>query len=126
MTHRISVTLSTIASIAVGLSAFSPLSVHATDNQTTVTYPYYAFIEDPENPWNTVWDALDSTGTAEYSDEFFNDTSPGDHPELRAMSYALALAGYENQADGYPTDSGTPNPKLINLLDQMGFSDYQS
>ncbi len=42
------------------------------------------------------------------------------------MSYALALAGYENQADGYPASELSPYPKLINLLDQLGFSDYQS
>ena len=106
---------------------FSPLTAYAADYQsTTVTYPYYAFVENPEEPWSSVWDALDSTGTVEYSDEFFEVASPGDHPELRALSYALALAGYENQADGYPSTATEPNPKLINLLDQMGFSDYQS
>ena len=42
------------------------------------------------------------------------------------MSCALALAGYENQADGYPASELSPYPKLINLLDQLGFSDYQS
>ena len=122
-----SITLSIAVGIAISTFAFSPYSVQAADYQTrTVTYPYYAFVEDPDKPWSSVWDALDSTGTIEYSDEFFNVVSPGDHPELRALSYALALAGYENQADGYPSASATPNPKLINLLDQMGFSDYQS
>lgn len=91
----------------------------------TATYPYYAFIEDSENPWESVYDALDATDTIEYSDEYFDVASPGDHPELRAVSYALALAGYENQADGYPSDSSTTNPKLIDFLDQLGFSDYQ-
>ena len=95
-------------------------------NTTTVTYPYYGFVEDPENPWETVWDALDETGTVEYSDSFFTVASPGDHPELRALSYALALAGYENEADGYPSTSTEKNPKLTKLLNQMGFSDYQT
>ena len=95
-------------------------------NTTTVTYPYYGFVEDPENPWETVWDALDETGTVEYSDDFFTETSPGEHPKLRALSYALALAGYENEADGYPSTSTEKNPKLTNLLNQMGFSDYQT
>ena len=93
---------------------------------TTVTYPYYAFIENPEHPWQTPYDALDATDTIEYSDDFFSEPSPGDHPELRAMSYALALAGFENQADGYPFDPSDPNPKLKGLLNQLGFSDYQS
>ena len=92
----------------------------------TATYPYYAFVEDPDNPWETVWDALDSTDTIKYSDSYFDAPSPGDHPELRAVSYALALAGYENQADGYPIDSSVANPKLIDFLTQLGFSDYQS
>ena len=92
----------------------------------TATYPYYAFVEDPDNPWETVWDALDSTDTIKYSDSYFDAPSPGDHPELRAVSYALALAGYENQADGYPVDGSVANPKLIDFLDQLGFSDYQS
>ena len=109
------------------LAATLAVPVSATKyNTTTVTYPYYGFVEDPENPWGTVYDALDETGEVEYSDEFFLEPSPGDHPELRALSYALALAGYENQADGYPADPSYPNPKLTNLLDQMGFSDYQS
>ena len=67
----------------------------------TATYPYYAFIENSDEPWETVWDALDATGTIEYSDGYFDVPSPGDHPELRAVSYALALAGFENGADGY-------------------------
>ena len=102
------------------------LPAHASNyNTETITYPYYAFVEDPNNPWETVYDALDETGTIEYSDEFFFEPSPGDHPELRALSYALALAGYENQSDGYPADPANPNPKLVNMLDQMGFSDYE-
>ncbi len=92
----------------------------------TATYPYYAFVEDPDNPWETVWDALDSTDTIKYSDSYFDAPSPGDHPELRTASYALALAGYENQADGYPADGSVANPKLIDFLTQLGFSDYQS
>lgn len=91
----------------------------------TATYPYYAFVEDPDNPWGTVWDALDSTGTINYSDSYFNVPSPGDHPELRAVSYALALAGFENKADGYPHNSSIQNPKLQLFLDQLGFSNYQ-
>ena len=78
----------------------------------TATYPYYAFIEDENNPWSSVYDALDTTDTIEYSDSYFNVASPGDHPELRAVSYALALAGFENEADGYPSDGSTPNLKL--------------
>lgn len=113
--------------IATLMIAFITTPTLATDYQTTtVTYPYYAFVEDPENPWQTEYDALDSIGTVEYSDEFFSEPSPGDHPELRTVSYALALAGYENQADGYPSDPSNPYPKLKGLLDQMGFSDYQS
>ena len=108
---------------------FSP-TVHnalaSTADEITVTYPYYGFVEDPNHPWETVFDALDETGTINYSDAYFEEPSPGDHPELRAVSYALALAGYENQADGYPSDPSKPNPKLYNLLNQLGFSDYQS
>jgi hypothetical protein len=119
----------TISLVAATLTLLLPAaSVFASSNYqtTTVTYPYYGFVENPENPWSSVWDALDSTGTIEYSDDFFTVPSPGDHPELRALSYALALAGYENKADGYPSTETTPNPKLTNLLDQMGFSDYES
>lgn len=75
------------------------------EDSITATYPYYAFVENPDEPWQTVWDALDATDTIEYSDHYFDVSSTGDHPELRAVSYALALAGYENQADGYPSDS---------------------
>ena len=113
--------------LATIFSLFSLCNVSATESEKlTVTYPYYGFVEDPENPWQTAYDALDETGTIEYSDAYFYESSPGDHPELRAMSYALALAGYENQADGYPSTSSTSNPKLLGLLDQLGFSDYQS
>lgn len=101
-------------------------SVYALDNSYTVTYPYYAFVENPDEPWQTVWDALDATGTIEYSDQYFDVPSMGDHPELRAVSYALALAGYENQADGYPSDSSTPNPKLTKFMSELGFDDYDS
>ncbi|MBQ3325567.1 hypothetical protein IJG79_00225 [Candidatus Saccharibacteria bacterium] len=104
-----------------------PSAMASSYNMTDVTYPYYAFVEDEAHPWSTVWDALDSEGTIGWSDEFFNEPSPGDHPELRAASYALALAGYENAADGYPYDDDLPPySKLTGLLDQMGFSDYQS
>ena len=91
----------------------------------TVTYPYYAFIENSDDPWESVWDALDSTDTIEYSDSYFDTPSPGDHPELRAVSYALALAGFENEADGYPSDGSTPNLKLITFLNQLGFTNYR-
>lgn len=104
-----------------------PLNTSATSaEEITVTYPYYGFVEDPERPWESVYDALDETGEIQYSDTFFDDVSPGDHPKLRAASYALALAGYENQTDGYPSPSTSPNPKLYNMLGQMGFADYQS
>ncbi len=111
-----------------GFGTFSVFDAYAKNSYqtTTITYPYYGFVENPDDPWETVYDALDETGTIEYSDEFFYEPSPGDHPELRALSYALALAGYENKADGYPSTDTTPNPKLTNLLNQMGFSDYQS
>lgn len=92
----------------------------------TATYPYYAFIENPDEPWASVYDALDSTDTIEYSDSYFDVASPGDHPELRAVSYALALAGFENQADGYPSSSSTPNLKLRTFLDELGFNGYQN
>ncbi|MBO7720031.1 hypothetical protein J6S35_00100 [Candidatus Saccharibacteria bacterium] len=125
---KLSTTLCLLAGIIT--SAFiilsSAVDIGAISHTITVTYPYYAFVEDPNHPWSTVWDALDSTDTIDYSDEFFEEKSPGDHPELRAMSYALALAGYENQADGYPSTSTEANPKLKNLLDQIGFSDYES
>ena len=90
-------------------------------------YPYYAFVEDANNPWISVWDALDATGTYEYSDQYFAVLSPGLHANLRTMSYALALAGFENQADGYPYDDNlAANPKLRKLLNEIGFSDYES
>ena len=101
-------------------------TIATSTDTTTITYPYYAFVEDPEHPWQTVYDALDATDTIDYSDAYFNEPSPGDHPELRAVSYALALAGFENTNDGYPSSTTSPNPKLYNMLDQMGFTDYQS
>ena len=100
-------------------------STSGVSDSTTATYPYYAFVEDPEDPWKTVWAALDSTDTIKYSDSYFDTPSPGDHPELRAVSYALALAGFENEADGYPSDNSTPNPKLQLFLEQLGFSNFQ-
>ena len=111
------------ASFAIGPGGYDNTS--GSSDTITVTYPYYAFVEDPDNPWKTVWDALDSTDTINYNDSYFDTPSPGDHPELRAVSYALALAGFENKADGYPSDSSTPNPKLHLFLDQLGFNDYQ-
>ncbi len=111
-------------SFAIGPGGYD--STCGSSGSITATYPYYAFVEDSDNPWGTVWDALDSTGTINYSDSYFDTPSPGDHPELRAASYALALAGFENEADGYPSDSSTPNSKLRLFLDQLGFSDYQS
>ena len=120
-----------ISTVIISTGVLPAFTVYAennsTDNTTTITYPYYGFVENPEKPWASVYDALDETDTIEYSDDFFSDPSPGDHPELRALSYALALAGYENQADGYPgTDPSNPYPKLKDMLNQMGFSDYQS
>lgn len=114
--------------IVVGASSpfIHQASATSIPDEITVTYPYYGFVEDLNHPWQTVFDALDETGTINYSDEYFTEPSPGDHPELRAVSYALALAGYENQADGYPSDPSTPNPKLYNLLSQLGFSDPES
>ena len=106
---------------------FASLTYHNTNafsNLRTVTYPYYAFQEDSESPWESVWDALDATGTVEYSDEFFDEDSYGVHPELRAASYALALAGFENQADGYPAIS--VNHKLYTMLNELGFSEPES
>ena len=99
--------------------------VSGLSDSITVTYPYYGFVENPDHPWETVWDALDSTDTINYSDSYFSVPSPGDHPELRAVSYALALAGFENEADGYPSDSSISNPKLQHFLDQLGFGNYQ-
>ena len=113
-----------VASFAIGPGGYDDTS--GSSDTITITYPYYAFVEDPDNPWKTVWDALDSTDTINYSDSYFDTPSPGDHPELRAASYALALAGFENEADGYPSDSSAPNSKLRLFLDQLGFSDYQS
>ena len=108
-------------------SGSSIIKAFATESEEiTVTYPYYAFVEDENDPWETVYDALDSTGTINYSDDYFSVPSPGNHSRLRAVSYALALAGYENQADGYPSDPTKPNPKLYDLLDQLGFSDPES
>ena len=93
-------------------------------NTITVEYPYYGFIEDPDDPWESVYDALDETDTIEYSDEYFSEPSLGDHPELRALSYALALAGFENWSDGYPIEGA--NPKLTDFLEQMGFTNAES
>ena len=120
-----------ISAVIAGTGIFPAFTAYADNggagNTTTITYPYYGFVENPEKPWASVYDALDETDTIEYSDDFFTEPSPGDHPKLRALSYALALAGFENQADGYPgTDSNNPFPKLKNMLNQMGFSDYQS
>ena len=113
----------TTASFATSLNDYDE-SIALSDS-ITVAYPYYAFIEDPNNSWETVWDALDSTDTIEYSDSYFDTPSPGNHPKLRAVSYALALAGFENEADGYPSSSSTPNPKLQLFLSQLGFNNYQ-
>ncbi len=119
-----------VSGIAITLGITTALPAHgigtAIPDEITATYPYYGFVENPEDPWDSVYDALDETGTIKYSDRYFDVPSPGDHPELRAVSYALGLAGYENTADGYPSTSATPNPKLTNFLDQLGFSDYQN
>lgn len=103
----------------------SAITVALQNEKITGEYPYYAFVEDPENPWGSTWDALDATGEYEYSDDYFAIESPGTHSALRTMSYALALAGFENAKDGYPNESGVVNPKLRKLLSELGFSDYQ-
>ncbi|MBQ9016661.1 hypothetical protein IJ103_00235 [Candidatus Saccharibacteria bacterium] len=116
-------------SLIAGLALLNPAASNAQAAEAekyAVTYPYYGFVEDPENPWESVYDPLDETGTVEYSDEFFSEPSPGDHPELRVVSYALALAGYENLSDGYPMESDVANPKLRDFLNQLGFHDYES
>ena len=112
-----------VASFAIGPDSYDITPESSVS--ITATYPYYAFVEDPDNPWETVWDALDSTDTINYSDSYFDAPSPGDHPEIRAVSYALGLAGFENEADGYPSDSSTPNPKLQLFLEQLGFGNFQ-
>ena len=55
------------------LSYFVASNVAATSQEDviTVAYPYYAFVENPEDPWETVWEALDATDTVEYSDSYF-------------------------------------------------------
>ena len=114
---------------AIGLTLGGPVTGYvlaAGADEITVTYPYYGFVEDSEKPWGSVYDALDETGEIQYSDAFFDESSPGEHAKLRAASYALALAGYENQNDGYPADASNPNPKLYGMLTQMGFSDFES
>ena len=113
-----------VVGLATAVPGYNTKAVES--GEITAVYSYYGFVEDPENPWSSVYDALDETDTINYSDEYFDVASAGDHPKLRAVSYALALAGYENQADGYPSSSLTPNPKLIGFLDQLGFSDYRS
>ena len=112
--------------VIISSSCFTNIAKATDPSEITATYPYYAFIEDENNPWKSVFDALDTTGTINYSDTYFDEPSPGDHPKLRAASYALALAGYENQADGYPLDPSSPNPKLYDFLNQLGFLDPES
>ncbi|MDO4741968.1 MAG: hypothetical protein Q4A79_01150 [Candidatus Saccharibacteria bacterium] len=112
------------ASFAISPNDYNDIS-ELSDSVVTATYPYYGFVEDPDKPWETVWDTLDSTNTINYSDRYFDAPSPGNHPELRAVSYALALAGFENEADGYPSNSSTSNPKLQLFLEQLGFSNFQ-
>ena len=113
--------------IALVMSAHTGLVSAALQNEKiTGEYPYYSFIEDAENPWGSVWEPLDATDSYEYSDDYFTVESPGTHSALRTMSYALALAGFENAADGYPNESGLMNPKMQKLLDELGFVDYQN
>lgn len=114
-----SVTLMLVASVCM-----RPVMA-VTNPVITGEYPYYSFVEDPENPWTSVWDPLDATGDYEYTDDYFAVASPGIHANLRTMSYALALAGFENAADGYPNESGVANPKLRKMLSELGFSDYK-
>ena len=105
----------------------SDVTIHD-DGTIKGLYPYYAFEEDPENPWESVYDALDATGTYYYNDNLFIESSSTMSEEnagnLRAVSYALALAGFENKADGYPVAEGEVNPKLRKMLTDMGFDDY--
>ena len=65
-------------SFAIGPDSYD--STPESSDSITAAYPYYAFVEDPDNPWETVWDALDSTDTINYSDSYFDTPSPGDHP----------------------------------------------
>lgn len=116
----IGVLIALIASANLG-----SVSVALENEIITGEYPYYAFVEDAENPWGSVWEPLDATDSYEYSDDYFAVDSPGTHSALRTMSYALALAGFENQADGYPNESGVANPKMQKLLSELGFSNYQ-
>ena len=58
--------------IAMGSSSLSMVNAFAaSSDEITVTYPYYAFVEDENDPWETVYDALDATGTINYSDNYF-------------------------------------------------------
>lgn len=58
--------LSIIIGIFVTATIFMPVSAISSQ----VVYPYYGFIEDPDNPWETDYDAQDETGTAEYSEYY--------------------------------------------------------
>ena len=54
-----------LAGFFVGLISASSLAQNALASEPekiTVTYPYYAFVEDPDHPWSSVYDALDATG----------------------------------------------------------------
>ena len=44
------------AIVLIASFLFSAASFARGEQSITATYPYYAFIEDPDNPWETVWD----------------------------------------------------------------------
>ena len=73
MRHRtIKNTTSKIISLIMLVAmVFLPVQqVHAiAAEKITATYPYYGFVEDPDSPWESVYDALDETDTIEYSDD---------------------------------------------------------
>ena len=62
--------MSFVVSFATILPVYNVKAIELeASEKITATYPYYAFIEDEENPWSSAYDALDATGTIEYSDE---------------------------------------------------------
>ena len=62
-----------IAGLVVGLTLGGAISGNvsaANADEITVTYPYYGFVEDPEKPWVSVYDALDETGELTFPDSY--------------------------------------------------------
>ena len=55
-----------VASFAIGPDSYD--STPELSDSITATYLYYVFVVWFYNPWETVWDALDSTDTIKYSD----------------------------------------------------------